>query len=150
MKTFLERWKYQTFHRDTPEDLQRREKRIQAAQVLADRIMRLELAFPVERVLLYGSVARRDDGPDSDIDLAVIIDCAEHQLQGQLRHELEQALRDCAREVSRESFGTELSALPFSLMVVSKSIYDGWGDFSAVISKLRSTGHTLIEKNVRR
>ena len=39
------------------------------ASRVADRIVEL---CPVTRVVLYGSVARGDDGPDSDIDLLVV------------------------------------------------------------------------------
>jgi uncharacterized protein len=35
------------------------------ARILRDR-------FPVDRIVLYGSKARGDDGPDSDIDLLIL------------------------------------------------------------------------------
>ena len=38
---------------------------LEAAQVLSDHL-------PVERVVLYGSKARGDDHPDSDIDLLIL------------------------------------------------------------------------------
>ena len=42
-------------------------------QVLAEIVRRLVEAFQPERVYLFGSRARGDDGPDSDYDLMVVV-----------------------------------------------------------------------------
>src|SRR5712692_7115823 len=44
-------------------------------QALADKIVR---EFHPEKIILFGSHARGDAGPDSDVDLLVIIDSDEH------------------------------------------------------------------------
>lgn len=54
-------------------------------QVVADLI---EAAHPL-KIILFGSVARGDDGPDSDIDILVVLSridpASRHELMGELR-----------------------------------------------------------------
>ena len=52
------------------------------AEWVGDAVDRLVGAIKPRTVVLYGSVARGDDGPDSDIDLLAIVDDdrADHQL----------------------------------------------------------------------
>lgn len=43
----------------------------QAAQFIADRLM-AEHGQDIERIILYGSVARGEAGPESDVDLVIV------------------------------------------------------------------------------
>ncbi|MBI2298083.1 MAG: nucleotidyltransferase domain-containing protein [Armatimonadetes bacterium] len=53
-----------------------------AARLLRER-------YPVEEVILYGSKARGDDTPESDIDLLVLTSCAlSQEMRAQLRHDV--------------------------------------------------------------
>ncbi len=47
------------------------------AEWLPDVTARIVAAFDPLRIILFGSVARGDDGPDSDIDLLVVLDKVE-------------------------------------------------------------------------
>ena len=49
-------------------------------------------ACPVERVVLFGSYARGEQGPDSDVDLCVVAEGAERQLE--TARTLRRAIRD--------------------------------------------------------
>ena len=46
---------------------------ILADQSLAEAVRRLRDAYAPERIYLFGSRARGDDGPDSDYDLLVVV-----------------------------------------------------------------------------
>lgn len=52
--------------------------------------------FDPERILLFGSVARGTDGPDSDIDLLIVLDHAEPAQRRRLMSELRRATRHIA------------------------------------------------------
>jgi predicted nucleotidyltransferase len=58
------------------------------AEWVPDLVTRLVEGFAPERVVLFGSVARGDDGPDSDIDLLVVL----RKLEGR-RHDAAVAMR---------------------------------------------------------
>ncbi len=46
---------------------------LQGDAVLAEIVRRLAEAYKPERIYLFGSKARRDEGPDSDYDLMVVV-----------------------------------------------------------------------------
>jgi predicted nucleotidyltransferase len=54
------------------------------AEWVPDLVTRLVEGFSPERVILFGSVARGDDGPDSDIDLLVVLDSLDYGARRQL------------------------------------------------------------------
>jgi predicted nucleotidyltransferase len=53
------------------------------AEWVPEVVVRIVDSFDPLRVILFGSVARGDDGPDSDIDLVVVLDKVEGR-----RHEV--------------------------------------------------------------
>ncbi len=65
-------------------DLSRRDAR------LAEAVRRLVEAYKPERIYLFGSKARGDDGPDSDYDLLVIVpdDAAPERRRSRLAYEV--------------------------------------------------------------
>jgi uncharacterized protein len=56
---------------------------------------RLAERLPLSRLILFGSRARGDNGPDSDIDVLVL-------LNGPVSRESEEYVRSCAWELSYE------------------------------------------------
>ena len=52
--------------------------------------------LPLSRLILFGSRARGDNEPDSDIDVLVVLD-------GPVSHESEEYVRSCAWELSYEN-----------------------------------------------
>ncbi len=52
--------------------------------------------LPLNRLVLFGSRARGDNEPDSDIDVLVVLD-------GPVSHESEEYVRSCAWELSYEN-----------------------------------------------
>src|ERR687892_389378 len=50
-----------------------RDKQIEQDRALAEILRRLVEAYQPERVYLFGSKARGDEGPDSDYDLMVVV-----------------------------------------------------------------------------
>jgi predicted nucleotidyltransferase len=60
------------------------------AEWVPDVVETIVAACDPEQILLFGSVARGDDGPDSDIDLMVVLSSIDytkrHDLQASLRH----------------------------------------------------------------
>lgn len=58
--------------------------------VLAEIVRRLVEAFRPERIYLFGSVARGDDGPDSDYDLLLVVPdgAPPEQKQSRLAYEI--------------------------------------------------------------
>lgn len=60
------------------------------AEWVSDVVETIVAACDPEQVLLFGSVARGDDGPDSDIDLMVVLSSIDytkrHDLEASLRH----------------------------------------------------------------
>lgn len=59
------------------------------AEWVPDIVSTVAMACDPERVLLFGSVARGDDGPDSDLDLMVVLSSIDYSK----RHELGAKLR---------------------------------------------------------
>ena len=41
----------------------------------------MDAALPIQQVILFGSHARGDAGPDSDVDLCLVAEGAEHQFE---------------------------------------------------------------------
>ncbi len=52
--------------------------------------------LPLRRLVLFGSRARGDNEPDSDVDVLVVLD-------GPVSHESEEYVRSCAWELSYEN-----------------------------------------------
>jgi predicted nucleotidyltransferase len=50
-------------------------------QILAHCLESMDRVMPLRTVYLFGSYARRDAGPDSDIDLCIVADGAKSQLE---------------------------------------------------------------------
>ena len=55
---------------------------VEEADIIKDKILRfynsIKDLFPIKKVFLYGSYARGNAGPDSDIDVAVVVDLQDH------------------------------------------------------------------------
>jgi len=58
------------------------------AEWVPDVVAAIVAAVAPSRVILYGSVARGDDGPDSDIDLMVVLPSLEYDKRRELEAEL--------------------------------------------------------------
>jgi predicted nucleotidyltransferase len=63
-----------------------------AAAVLPEIVARLVRQFQPERIILFGSQARGDARPDSDIDLLVVLSHVEHKRESMIA--MLSALRD--------------------------------------------------------
>jgi uncharacterized protein len=74
-----------------------------AVQAFAERIRR---DFPVKQVILYGSRARGDHQPDSDVDVAVVL-AGERQRRGDFAARMAKPLADILFDT-----GLVLSAFP--------------------------------------
>lgn len=59
---------------------------------LTDCLKACGRVYPVEQVVLFGSYARGEQKPDSDVDLCVVAEGAEHQLE--TARTLRRAIRD--------------------------------------------------------
>lgn len=67
--------------------------------------------FPVvKKIILFGSCARGEERPDSDVDLAVILECAQEDVQT-----IEQSIR-------KQAF---LSETPFDFVYMSAEYFSG-------------------------
>ena len=55
---------------------------VQVSDIIREKIRRfaqkVRLVYPVEKTLLYGSYAKGNPSPDSDIDVAVVVDIKDH------------------------------------------------------------------------
>ena len=65
------------------------------AELLAACANAIRQVVPEAEVILYGSVARGEDGPDSDVDLLVLV-------PQEVTYELERAIRDQTFEAELE------------------------------------------------
>lgn len=74
-----------------------------AVQLFAERVRR---DFPVKHILLYGSRARGDHQPDSDVDVAVVLEGASGR-RGDFAGQMAKQLADTLLET-----GLVLSAFP--------------------------------------
>ncbi|MCC6549373.1 MAG: nucleotidyltransferase domain-containing protein [Ignavibacteriaceae bacterium] len=61
-------------------------ERAKAFEIAQDYIRHIAAKYPVKRAILFGSYAGGSPHPDSDIDLAIILDDAENlfDIQGQM------------------------------------------------------------------
>lgn len=83
----------------------------------------------IEKVVLYGSVARADDTPDSDIDIAVIV-------QGYTK-EMHEEMLDYLVDLELE-FGKVISVL-----LIDHDDYQEWKDIIPFYKNVRKEGITL-------
>jgi uncharacterized protein len=81
-----------------------------ADSFLARSLAALRQAFPVEEVWLFGSCARREARPDSDLDLLVVLADS---------HGLTRPTLACYRAIRRLRSG-----IPTDVMAISKSRWD--------------------------
>ena len=56
--------------------LRHKKKRVRIPAAVRDMVKRIVKRFRPEKVILFGSHARGDAGPDSDVDLLVVMDVA--------------------------------------------------------------------------
>jgi uncharacterized protein len=70
----------------------RRAKRMTVRDAIDRMVKRIVTRFRPERVILFGSQARGDAGPDSDVDLLVVLDFEGRALDKAV--EIQHALRD--------------------------------------------------------
>lgn len=92
---------------------------------VADRIVE---RFSVSRVVLYGSVARGDDGPDSDIDLLVVM-----PITGR-RHDTTVRVLSGLRDV----------VVPIDITVVDPSHLDEEASVPGIVRVAMREGKTLV------
>ncbi|MCC7293485.1 MAG: nucleotidyltransferase domain-containing protein [Phycisphaerales bacterium] len=103
----------------------------QSDPLLAGMVERLVAAFEPDRIYLFGSKARGDEGPDSDYDLMVIVPEV-HEPGYRLAQQASRVLREFATAVgvlvwSREAFDsrTDLRAsLPATILDEGKLLYE--------------------------
>ena len=55
---------------------------VQISDIIREKVLlfadKAKQVLPVEKTFLYGSYAKGNQGPDSDIDIAVVIDMSDH------------------------------------------------------------------------
>jgi predicted nucleotidyltransferase len=91
---------------------------------------RIAAAAPGARVILFGSHARGDAGPDSDVDLLVI----------------EPRVEDHHREVVRLQRVLAPLRLPADVIVVSEEHVEAWGDVrSTMVHDALREGRVLAQ-----
>jgi len=97
---------------------------------LAEAVRRIvEVADP-NRVVLFGSRARGEHRPDSDLDLAVILDAPEEEVRRRLPHKVLRGLR-----------------MEVSLIVVSQAKYDLYSPWlNSVFHSIASEGIVLYDR----
>jgi predicted nucleotidyltransferase len=83
------------------------------------------------RVLLFGSVARDTDGPDSDIDLLVVLP----QVEGTRRHELTVKLAGAIR-----------APVPVDLLVTDPNEIAERGDLPGILRVALREGRVVYER----
>jgi uncharacterized protein len=98
---------------------------------LAEVVRRLVEAYAPERIYLFGSKARGDDGPDSDYDLMVLVsdDSSKEQRDGRLGHRLMWGLGVSADILvwTRNSFDRRahvVCSLPATVLREGKLLYE--------------------------
>ena len=85
-----------------------------------------------EKIILFGSYARGDFSPDSDLDLCVIV-----KDKTQERHRI-------AREIRSYLWG--IANIPKDIIVYTESEIDEWGKVNeSFISSVMTTGRVLYE-----
>lgn len=101
---------------------------------LAEQVREALAPLPfVRRVMLFGSVARGDERPDSDVDIFVLVD---HEGN---KHRTEEAVRALAERV-RSTFTNPLRALIYDQREWERKAKLG------VVRSIRTEGRTLVDK----
>jgi predicted nucleotidyltransferase len=102
-----------------------------AQSLISEVTRRLEIAAPDARVILFGSRARGDERPNSDLDLLVI-------KNGDV-----DAPRAEAARLRRELRGLGIG---LDLMVISSAYAEEWGDLEgSLVNTALSEGRVLVE-----
>ena len=83
----------------------------------------------IEKVVLYGSVARADDTPESDIDIAVIV----HGYTKEMHDEMLDFLVDLELEFDKV----------MSVLLIDYNDYQEWKDVIPFYKNVRKEGITL-------
>ena len=83
----------------------------------------------IEKVVLYGSVARADDTPESDIDIAVIV----HGYTKEMHDEMLDFLVDLELEFDKV----------MSVLLINYNDYQEWKDVIPFYKNVRKEGITL-------
>ena len=103
------------------------------------RLLKESLKGRVRAAALFGSVARREDRPDSDLDLVLVVD-RERDLE---------AAQEAAQAVSgrlRKEFGVRLAPLVFSLPEFKRQCRQGSSFFKTLLKEAEGvTGAELEE-----
>ena len=81
-------------------------------------------------IIVYGSTARGTDTPESDIDIAVIV-------EGRLNEDKEDALSDCIVDLNLKYDKV------FSVIDIENDIMDKWGDIVPFYKNVRNEGIVL-------
>jgi uncharacterized protein len=101
-----------------------------AAEVIDEGARRIAAAAPGARVILFGSHARGEAGPDSDVDLLVIVPRVE----------------DHHGEVVRLQRLLAPLRLPADVIVVSEAHVEEWGDLpSTMLHEALREGRVLAQ-----
>ncbi|GAF27388.1 predicted nucleotidyltransferases [Moorella thermoacetica Y72] len=77
----------------TPSLLRAREGLFMNEKIVYSMVKRIQEKFNPEKIIVFGSWARGEAGPDSDVDLLVIMDCTREQ-----KREIQAAIRKELRE----------------------------------------------------
>jgi uncharacterized protein len=101
------------------------------AQWVSDVVADLVATADPLRVLLFGSVVRQDDGPDSDIDLLVVLS----QVERDRRHELTVKL---ARAIT--------APVPVDLLVTDPAEIAERGDLPGILRVALREGRVVYER----
>lgn len=85
--------------------------------ILAEIIERVNTVTPVRRIILFGSVARGEETPDSDLDILVVI-------QGCVHH------RKLAQEIYRNLHGIQV---PIDILVATEDDIQQYGSQNGIV-----------------
>lgn len=107
------------------------DRKIDAEGLIGEAARRLSAAAPGAKVILFGSRARGEERPDSDLDLLVIS-------EGEIDHPRAEASR-LRRELRGLGVGLDL-------LVVSASHVEEWGHFEgSLVHEALAEGRVLVD-----
>jgi len=91
-------------------------KKVLAEKILEEIVKRIVEAVAPEKIILFGSAARGEMGPDSDLDI-LVVKAGVHR-------------RNTARIIRRNLFGV---GVPLDIVVVTPEDIERYGDCPALI-----------------
>lgn len=126
----------------TPEDVNRNLMRIELAREFATKSRSQELSFDIQKIFIFGSVARKEDKETSDVDLAIILDSNVYQLNSYKESQISEELHKIAGELAHLRFGN-FQVLPIHLTILTAKRFELDKYTSGVILNIHNEGVEL-------